>query len=149
MRVLRVFFIGAILFGVPVMSEAQVSKSQGKSLSIIQLMKASDFKRCGLHRLSTEELKNLDAWLLSFTQRVASAVVKTPSVVESYIEGDFEGWDGDTIFILDNGQIWQQVSYAYTYHYAFRPKVIIFKSGIRYKMKVEGVSDTIDVKRLR
>ncbi len=69
--------------------------------------------------------------------------------VESRIDGDFEGWTGDTLFKLVNGQIWQQASYAYTYHYAFDPKVIIFNAGGTFRMKVDGVSDSIPVKRLR
>ncbi len=71
-----------------------------------------------------------------------------PDLIESRIEGDFEGWDGETIFKLDNGQIWQQVSFAFTYHYAFRPKVTIIKTHGAYKMVVHGVSGTIFVKRL-
>ena len=51
-------------------------------------------------------------------------------IVESHIQGEFEGWSGDTIFALDNGQLWQQSSYAYMYHYAYRPKVTIIKSGL-------------------
>jgi hypothetical protein len=70
-------------------------------------------------------------------------------LIESRIDGDFEGWDGDTIFKLINGQIWQQVSYDYTYHYAFMPKVLIFKTTGGYKMKVEGVHKTIYVERLK
>lgn len=70
-------------------------------------------------------------------------------VIESHIDGTFEGWDGDTIFKLDNGQIWQQALYAYTYHYAYRPKVIIYRTTGGWKMKVEGVDDTIYVKQLK
>ena len=70
-------------------------------------------------------------------------------VIESHIDGTFEGWDGDTIFKLDNGQIWQQASYAYTYHYAYRPKVVIYRTTGGWNMKVEGVDDTIYVKRLK
>jgi hypothetical protein len=56
---------------------------------------------------------------------------------------------GETLFKLTNGQIWQQSSYHYTYHYAFRPKVMIFPSAGRRKMKVEDVDDTIEVKSLK
>jgi len=73
----------------------------------------------------------------------------TDDVVESFIEGEFTGWDGETIFRLTNGQIWQQSSYAYMYHYAYRPKVLIYKSRNIYKMKVDGVSQTINVRRLK
>ena len=59
------------------------------------------------------------------------------------------GWDGETIFKLDNGQIWQQASYAYHYAYKYHPSVIIFNSGGSYKMQVEGESERIEVNRLR
>jgi hypothetical protein len=71
------------------------------------------------------------------------------SIIESYIDGDFEGWEGETIFKLSNGQIWQQASYSYTYHYAYSPKVIIFQKDGAYHMSVEGVNDTIRVQRLK
>ena len=73
----------------------------------------------------------------------------TPSVIETQIDDDFEGWDGETIFKLSNGQVWQQAAYAYTYHYAYRPKVLIYLSGSAYRMNVEGVGSTILVKRLK
>lgn len=76
-------------------------------------------------------------------------VPSTPDVIESRIDGTFEGWSGDTIFKLANGQIWQQTSYAYTYHYAYRPEVVIYRSGLVYKMSVEGVGTQITVKRLK
>ena len=73
----------------------------------------------------------------------------TPNVIETQIDDDFEGWDGETIFKLSNGQVWQQAAYAYTYHYAYRPKVLIYLSGSAYRMKVDGVDSTILVKRLK
>ncbi|WP_158208130.1 cell wall-binding repeat-containing protein [Dehalobacter restrictus] len=76
-------------------------------------------------------------------------VLTTPDVVESRIDGKFTGWTGDTLFKLQNGQIWQQSSYAYTYHYAYAPEVTIYKSGSVYKMKVDGVDQTINVVRLK
>jgi hypothetical protein len=81
----------------------------------------------------------------------SSETPQAGKVIESYIEREFEGWSGDTLFKLDNGQIWQQDSYAYayTYHYAYHPKMMIYKDGTRFKMKVEGVEDSIAVKRLK
>jgi hypothetical protein len=81
-------------------------------------------------------------------QAVARRQLAT-SVIESNIDGDFEGWEGETIFKLDNGQIWQQTSYAYTYHYAYHPEVMIINVKGTWKMKVEGVDDMIEVKRLK
>jgi hypothetical protein len=71
------------------------------------------------------------------------------SVIESRIEGDFEGWDGDTIFRLQNGQIWKQASYSYRYHYAFAPRVTIIPVGGGHEMMVDGVSQRVRVVRLR
>jgi hypothetical protein len=72
-----------------------------------------------------------------------------PDSIETQIDDTFNGWDGETIFKLSNGQIWQQSSYAYTYHHAYRPKVLIYRSGSVYQMTVEGVDSTIQVKRLK
>ncbi len=71
------------------------------------------------------------------------------SVIESRIDGDFEGWEGETIVKLSNGQIWQQSEYHYHYHYAFMPEVLIFQSGTGYKMWVEGITKAIGVERLK
>lgn len=73
----------------------------------------------------------------------------TSSVIETRIDGDFEGWEGETIFKLMNGQIWQQSDYKYSYHYAFMPEVLIYRSGGSYKMKVDGVRESIRVTRLK
>ena len=67
----------------------------------------------------------------------------------SQIDGEFTGWEGETIFKLYNGQIWQQTSYSYTYHYAYNPDVTIYPSKGSCKMKVDGVKDAITVQRLR
>jgi len=117
-----------------------------------QYMTQSEFQASGLSKLSPEELESLNTWFSSFAVKLYTQLNTTPtsgSVIESRIDGDFSGWDGDTIFKLDNGQIWQQESYAYTYHYAYHPKILIYKSEGSYKMKVDGVDSTITVKRLK
>ena len=70
-------------------------------------------------------------------------------VIESQIDGDFSGWEGETIFKLTNGQIWQQAAYAYTYTYKFRPKVLIFRTRGGYEMQVEGMDSRIRVARIK
>jgi hypothetical protein len=70
-------------------------------------------------------------------------------VIESQIEGEFSGWDGETIFKLTNGQIWQQAAYAYTYSYKYRPKVLIFRTTRGYEMHVEGMDKKIRVIRIK
>ena len=81
----------------------------------------------------------------------APAVPAAPAgdSVESFITGEFKGWEGETIFKLDNGQIWQQARFAYHYAYKFHPKVLIYPSKGTWQMKVDGVEAALTVKRIR
>ena len=76
-------------------------------------------------------------------------VKRAADYIESIIVNDFEGWKGETTFELSNGQIWKQSGYSYRYHYAYRPEVIIYNDGYGYNMKVDGIPNTISVKRVR
>lgn len=104
--------------------------------------------------LATQLLEAAQALIISEQQQVLQQlypipdILDTPDVIESRIDGDFEGWDGDTVFKLQNGQIWEQVSYAYRYHYAYSPGVLIYKTAGAYRLKVDGVDQTIIVRRL-
>ncbi|MBZ1327728.1 hypothetical protein [Aquirufa aurantiipilula] len=70
-------------------------------------------------------------------------------VIESKIDGEFEGWDGDTIFKLINGQVWQQTDFQITLSLKLMPKVFIYKIDNIYKMQVEGIEKSIQVIRLK
>jgi hypothetical protein len=72
----------------------------------------------------------------------------TPAI-ESAINGEFKGWDGETIFKLSNGQIWQQAEYDYMYSYSYSPDVTIYSTQSGCSMKVEDEDETILVKRLK
>lgn len=85
----------------------------------------------------------------STSPKSGSQKVPSPEVIESQIDGDFKGWEGETIVKLMNGQIWQQSEYYYQYLYAFMPKVLIFRSGVGYKMKVDGVEKSVGVSLLK
>jgi len=65
--------------------------------------------------------------------------------LQTNIEGEFEGWDGDTVFIFANGNVLKQISYSYTYHYAYRPRALVYISGNQYYLMVDGVQETIMV----
>lgn len=69
--------------------------------------------------------------------------------IESTITNDFTGLQGGNVYALANGQIWEQTEYYYWYRYAFRPDVIIYSDYGTYKMKVEGISHAVTVRRLR
>ena len=120
-------------------------------VSLKQLMSPREFDAAGLNRLSADEVQILDRWVSEFAfelLRPGSGQGCSPAI-ESKIDGDFEGWSGDTIFKLANGQIWQQASYSYTYSYKYRPDVLIFSSGGGCKMRVEGMDRSITVQQIR
>lgn len=74
---------------------------------------------------------------------------KLKNVIETQISGEFKGWQGETIFKMMNGQIWQQSTYAYIYHYAYSPSVLIYEFKGSWIMKVEDVDETLQVTKLK
>lgn len=60
------------------------------------------------------------------------------NVIESRIDGTFNGWNGNKRYKLVNGQIWEQAQYKYIYKYAYRPEVVICEIGGKNIMHVNG-----------
>lgn len=72
------------------------------------------------------------------------------SAIETHIDGDFNGWDDQTIYKMDNGTIWQQANYYYHYHYAYHPSVLIFPNGAGIcHIKVVDDDAGVDVLRIK
>ena len=67
---------------------------------------------------------------------------------ESYIAEEFEGWDGDTVYELDDGSKWELASYTYSYSYSYRPKAIIWREGGRYYLEVATMKDKQEVREV-
>ena len=135
-------------------------------LPLNELITQEEQKAIGVSKLSTTEKENLrilfiEKYLLGFEEGEKQGIQQaaeyfarekypsTGDIIESQIDGDFEGWEGETIVKLMNGQIWQQTEYYYHYHYAFMPEVLIFKYDSGYKMKVDGVERSVGVTQLR
>ena len=106
--------------------------------SLEEQMTGKEFMNAGLNKLSQEELDALNAWIrghsLGTLDTPAAAVAapaaassapqseaaggdrrglasdegKDDSPSRSRILGEFNGWDGQTIFKLENGMIWVQ-----------------------------------------
>jgi hypothetical protein len=86
-------------------------------------MTPEEFKAAGLDKLTPEELANLNAFLgrdnakrVEEVKRAEQNAVagfgghSTPNnePIVSRLIGRFDGWDGKTVFRLENGQVWQQ-----------------------------------------
>jgi hypothetical protein len=148
----------ALLFPLVV---ASASYAQNAPIKLDRLVPTDRQKQLGFDKLSPEQRAGVVQLLQEVYQLGRQDGQKTSaapqsklaapaaSVIETQIDGDFEGWEGETIVKLMNGQIWQQTEYHYHYHYAFMPKVLIYRSGGGYKMKVDGIDKAVGVERLR
>jgi hypothetical protein len=134
-----------------------------QQVTIEKVMTAQEMRDTGIATLNASQRHALDDWLNRYTLRVLgvatqqqgtasySAPVRTSCspAIESTISGEIEGWEGETIFKLDNGQIWQQAAYDYTYFYAYRPDITIYQTSAGCRMRVEDETDTVLVKRIK
>ncbi len=135
-----------------------------KNASPDDMLTVVEKKAIGFDKLTSEEQENLRLILVDSYDRAYKAghqkgvedaieymqgKLISPSVIETQIEDDFEGWDGETVVKLLNGQIWEQTEYYYEYHYSFMPNVLIYKSGLSYKMRVDGIAKAVGVVRLK
>lgn len=73
----------------------------------------------------------------------------THSVIESKVDGEFEGCDGDSIVKVMNKQIWRQMDYQIQYRYSYMPDVLVYYSAGGWEMWVEGIDKRVRVERLR
>jgi hypothetical protein len=70
-------------------------------------------------------------------------------IVSRYV-GEFTGWDGKTIFTLENGQVWQQIQSGRLSWKATNPEITIKRGYLGgYRLSVEGVNKTVRVKRIK
>jgi len=68
-------------------------------------------------------------------------------VVKSRIRGSFQGWKGNGVYELENGQRWQQTRYCYRYRYKYRPRAEVIRQSGRHYLYVECMDKPIEVRR--
>jgi hypothetical protein len=133
---------------------------------VLKAMSVADFRASGLDKLSDEQLKSLDAWFDQYQKQHAcggmaqasgaapassSPELPVDDSISSYIAGEFRGWTGTSTFTLENGQVWEQVDDSIvTVGTRAHAKVTITRGGFNaYYMSVEGMHDTVQVKRIK
>lgn len=142
-------------------------------------MSEQAFKQAGLDKLDANELASLNAWIsrqadetcAEATADVAAAPASSaPSApepeedrrgferdfsdiqpIETRIVGEFKGWDGQTRFTLENGQVWKQVrGGSYRTKTVMNPRVTITPEFMgSWAFRVEDVGRVIRVKRIK
>jgi hypothetical protein len=115
-------------------------------------MTPADYEAAGLQKLDPAERAKLDEFIRTYVatsnERVAiSAVdkavkenkVSAPEVIQSRIVGPFTGYNGRSVFTLENGQHWAQSQRDSAYFPKIdSPPVIIVKAGFGYRMYIAG-----------
>ena len=128
--------------------------------SVLNLMSAAQFSAAGLSKLLPAELRELSNWVRTHSLMTADlartaalnpepAPSSNPGMIETRMTGDFTGWDGGTVFEFANGQLWRQTSFGTLHQYARSPKVTLVATGSGWRLQVEGVPQSIYVRRLR
>lgn len=126
---------------------------------IEQLMTAAEFKAAGLHQISDDELIKLNQWLTQYTATEAPVVrAKSKTVkkaqkeekVSARIIGRFEGWRGETVFELDNGQVWKQRLKGRHDANLESPEVLITRNWLgHYRMQIVASGRSVGVERIK
>lgn len=65
------------------------------------------------------------------------------------IVGEFTGWDGKTLFKLDNGQVWRQSTSGVYRYKSSDPEVVIEKGLVGYKLRLVETKRSISVRRVK
>ena len=164
---LRVCSINIYLKGLEQGKKAQSASKNvatiSQDITLNNLIPPAEQKQMGIQKLTSVEKERLRVCLIntylkyleegkqdqSASNPKVTPQSSTTSTIESNIDGEFKGWDGNTIVKLVNGQIWQQSEYHYNYHYAYSPKVLIYRSGGGYKMKVDGTDALVGVTQIK
>jgi hypothetical protein len=115
-------------------------------------MTPEQYEAAGLSKLDPAERAKLDEFIKNYVsvsnEKVATSAVdkaikekkvSEPEVIQSRIVGPFSGYNGRTVFTLENGQRWAQSQYDNAYFPKIdSPPVVIVKAGFGYRMYIAG-----------
>lgn len=139
----------------PATVRAQDEADCRQPISVAQLMTPDEVVATGLQSLTSAQLHALSTWIDAYRRDIEAKVLAVPEdeygpdglVIDTQILGDFDGWVGDTVFRLKNGQIWQQTSPSAKYRTSHEPRVLITRRP--FVMRVDGIATEIEVKRVK
>src|SRR6266404_6199412 len=131
----------------------QSSEREPSSKVLQDMMTAEEFKAAGLEKLSSEELKNLNAWLQGFrevaeTKAAEKATAKATKMAKmeqtlSRVDGTFTGLTGRTIIRLQDGTVWKQANIDdhYRAQVTDHPAAFVSRGPFGWKMRIEGTPE--------
>lgn len=135
-------------------------------------MTGKEFSSAGLDKLTPAELTTLNQWIHAHSLGTLStpapkATGAAPQVTDrrglkseekedrtpitSRLVGKFAGWDGQTIFKLENGMIWAQADKDKFYLKEMTNPTVIIEPGMfgKWRLHIEGFDEDCKVKRIQ
>ncbi len=144
--------------------------AQESFASLEEQMTGEEFRAAGLEKLTPGELESLNAWIRSRSLATLDAPrygatastgptplsdadieeMKREKIV-SRINGKFSGWDGQTIFRLENGMIWAQDDKDKFYTQEIQNPTVTIEPTLfgGWKLSIEGFDEACDVERIQ
>jgi hypothetical protein len=142
--------------------------------SLEEQMTGKEFTEAGLDKLTQPELDALNGWIRRNSLATLAAPVNSGTTVAtvaaapvedrrgyadydgertpitSRIVGKFSGWDGQTVFKLENGMIWAQSDKDKFYVKELENPVAIIEPGLfgSWKLHIEGHDSECRVERI-
>lgn len=125
---------------------------------IEKMMTPEEYRAAGLDKLEPGEIERLNQWILRFIAYDSQIVAQSDAAVQKLqntpvkrrIAGKFTGWDGKTVFTLDNGEVWRQRlpgRYAVVME---NPEVEIFRNLLGFhELKILKTGKRIGVSRIK
>ncbi|MDH1195732.1 hypothetical protein [Stenotrophomonas sp. GD03958] len=141
-----------------------------------QQMSPAEFKAAGLDKLSAQELATLNRWLqgkveAATTQAVAAVresareegrqevIVKNRGFLDfgssepivGVLQGEFRGFGKGRVYVLDNGQEWEQIDATTLAGVRRQSPAVSIKPGVMgvWYLKVDGVNTQPKVRRTK
>ena len=115
----------------------------------------------GVNKLSQQERIELLKWLESSKKQIIKKEKKKNmgfslenserEVIQSSIIGEFNGWHGNTVFKLENGQVWKQIERTTFYVPKRTNPDITIKPKLMgsWSLFLDGYSRGVKVKRIK
>ena len=142
--------------------------------SLEEQMTGKEFSAAGLDKLTPQELGTLNAWI----RRHSLATLATPGAVAaaddtaaddvdrrglpsdpgdddrpitSHLAGKFSGWDGQTVFKLENGMIWVQADKDKFYIKEVEKPAVTITHGMfkNWYLSIDGYDEKCKVRRIQ
>ena len=171
-KFLTALLLFSVCFAASMAPKPALGAEEGFS-SLEEQMTGQEFEAAGLEKLSPQELESLNGWirrhsLATLGASAAGAAVsgsdakvadrrgfkggkedRTP--ITSRIRGSFSGWDGQTVFKLENGMIWTQTDKDKWYIDEVENPVVVIEPRMfgRWELSIEGHDAECRVQRIQ